>query len=215
MKHAPRFTDRLHAGRELADVLRERDTIADVVLAIPRGGLPLGRVIADALDAPLDVIVAKKIGAPGNAEYAIGAVASDGSVWKNEEAIRLSGANERYFQEQRSREATNARQKAEQYRQGRTESVLTGRRVVIVDDGVATGSTLRACLMMITQSQPESVIVAVPVGPPETIAELAQITDEVVCLSTPHRFAGVGQFYDTFAQVSDAEAIEYLQERSP
>jgi len=214
MTESNRFANRTEAGERLGATLRERNVDADIVLAIPRGGLPLGRAVADALDVPLDVVVASKIGAPGNPEYAIGAVASDGSVWRNEGAFEGAGADEEYFERERRSEAENARQKAERYRNGRGEPDLTGKNVVVVDDGVATGSTVRACLQMLAATDAERITLAVPVGPPDTVAELRTMADEVVCLKTPRGFRGVGQFYDRFDQVSDEEAMAYLSGRS-
>jgi predicted phosphoribosyltransferase len=211
MSEFSRFKHRTEAGERLGEALRERDIDVDIVLAIPRGGLPLGRAVADALDVPLDIVVASKIGAPGNPEYAIGAVASDGSVWRNEEAFRGVGADEAYFEQQRRTEAENARQKADRYRGERSEPDLTGKTIAVVDDGVATGSTVRASLKMLDKTDAERVVVAVPVGPPETIRELETMADEVVCLKTPEGFRGVGQFYDRFDQVSDEEAMAYLE----
>lgn len=209
-----RFTDRTEAGEQLGEALRERDIEADIVLAIPRGGLPLGRAVADALDVPLDIAVASKIGAPGNPEYAIGAVASDGSVWRNERAFRGTGSDEEHFEQERKKEAENARQKAERYRGDQPEPDLTRKTVVVVDDGVATGSTAKACLQMLGTADAERIVLAVPVGPPDTVDELQEMADEVVCLETPRSFRGVGQFYDRFDQVSDEEAMEYLDMES-
>ncbi|AOW80891.1 phosphoribosyltransferase [Halodesulfurarchaeum formicicum] len=205
-----RFRDRADAGEQLGEALRERGIEADLVLAIPRGGLPLGRAVADALDAPLDIAVASKIGAPGNPEYAIGAVASDGTVWRNESAIRGTSADEAYFERERQTEMAVAREKAETYRAGRAEPELAGKVVVLVDDGVATGSTIRACLAMLDESDADRIILAVPVGPPDTIRELRSVADEVVCLQEPTSFMGVGQFYERFDQVTDEEAMAYL-----
>ncbi|RQG95549.1 phosphoribosyltransferase [Natrarchaeobius chitinivorans] len=211
MSGARQFTDRADAGDRLGETLRDRGVDADIVLAIPRGGLPLGRAVADALEAPLDVVVAKKIGAPGNPEYAVGAVASDGSVWRNERAIGGTRTDEGYFEERRKIEAENARRKAERYRGGRPAPDLAGKTVVVVDDGVATGSTLRACLSKLERSDADRIVLAVPVGPPGTIADLEAQVDEVVCLETPAGFRGVGQFYANFTQVSDEEAMAYLE----
>lgn len=212
MLSTDRFSDRTDAGERLAAALLDQGVEADIVLTIPRGGLPLGRAVADALDAPLDVVVAKKIGAPGNDEYAIGAVASDGSVWRNEDAIAATQADESYFQRRRDAEAGNARAKAQRYRGDRPPLDLEGKQVVLVDDGVATGSTVRACLAQIRNAGADRVVLAVPVGPPRTIQELEREVDEVVCLKTPRSFRGVGQFYDQFSQVSDEEALTYLDE---
>lgn len=211
MSGQTRFQDRTDAGERLAAAIRERDIDADLVLAIPRGGLPLGRAVADELGVPLDVVVAKKIGAPGNPEYAIGAVASYGSVWRNDEAFRGRGIDEEYFQRKRKEEAENARRKAQRYRDGGPEPEVAGKRVVLVDDGVATGSTARACIEQLRNAEAERIVLAVPVGPPETIAELVGIVDEVVCLERPGYFTGVGGFYRRFDQVSDEEAMAYLE----
>ena len=205
------FSDRADAGAQLAEALREREIDADVVLAIPRGGLPLGRAVANALDAELDVVVAKKIGAPGNPEYAIGAVTSNGTVWRNEAALRRGGSDDAYFEQQWEKEAESARRKAERYRGPNTELDVAEKEVVVVDDGVATGSTVRACLRQLRQMNPTRLTLAVPVGPPSTIRELEELADEVVCLQAPTNFRAVGQYYRRFDQVSDEEAITYLQ----
>jgi len=207
-----RFRDREQAGEQLGARLRERGVDPDLVLTIPRGGLPLGRAVADALDAPLDVVVASKIGAPHNPEYAIGAVTSDGSVWKNEQAFQQPAIDEEYFQQQRQVEQRAAREKARRYRGDRSEPELTDSTVVVVDDGVATGSTLKAVLAQIRNAQPARVVVAVPVGPADTVAELESMADEVVCLEIPDRFRAVGQAYDRFEQVSDDRALSYLDD---
>lgn len=214
MSPSRRFTDRTEAGERLGEALRERAIDVDIVLAIPRGGLPLGRAVADALDVPLDIVVASKIGAPGNPEYAIGAVASDGSVWRNEEAFRRTDLAEEYFEQEREKEAENARQKADRYRGEQMEPDLTGKTIALVDDGVATGSTARACLQTLHKTDAEGIVLAVPVGPPDTIDELREMVDKIVCLETPKGFRGVGQFYKRFDQVSDMEAIAYLESES-
>ena len=166
------------------------------------------------LDVPLDIVVASKIGAPGNPELAIGAVASDGSVWRNEDAFRGTRSTEEYFEQEREREAENARQKAERYRGEAAGPDLTGKTVAVVDDGVATGSTVRACLQTLREIDADRIVLAVPVGPPDTIHELQELADEVVCLETPSSFMGVGQFYERFDQVSDEEAMAYLESSS-
>lgn len=203
------FEDRHDAGRRLGDALVERGVDADIVLAIPRGGLPLGREAADALDAPLDIVVAQKMGAPRNPEYAVGAVAADGSVWLNESAIRDLGVDESYLDEVRREEAENAREKAKTYREGGMPD-LTGKTVVIVDDGVATGATARACIERVKSDGPDRIVLAVPVGSPRTVEELRGMVDELVCLETPSNFRAVGGFYEEFGQVSDREAMSYL-----
>lgn len=210
MSDRSQVRDREDAGVRLGDALTEREIDVDIALAVPRGGLPLGRAVADALDVPLDIVVASKIGAPGNPEYAIGAVASDGSVWRNQRAFQTRAIDEEYFQRRRAAESENARRKAARYRGDQSEPDLTGKTVAVVDDGVATGSTARACLQKLRSSDAERIVLAVPVGPPETIRELGELADEVVCLRTPDQFRGVGQFYEQFEQVSDEEAMAYL-----
>lgn len=209
MPSNPPFVDRDDAGEKLADELETRSIDADIVLAIPRGGLPLGRAVADRLDIPLDIVVAKKIGAPGNPEYAIGAVASDGSIWRNEDAFTGGRVDESYFEQKRDEEAANAKEKARMYRGDRPEPDVENKTVIVVDDGVATGSTVHACLAKLRNQKVGQLIIAVPVGPPSTIEQLD--ADEVICLETPRSFMGVGQFYERFVQVSDAEAMTYLQ----
>ncbi len=211
---SPQFADRHDAGQQLAAELQDHGVEADLVLAIPRGGLPLGREVADVLDCPLDVVVASKIGAPGNPELAIGAVASDGSAWLAADTIKRLGVDQEYIDRERDQEATVAREKAERYRDGGALPDVEGKRVVVVDDGVATGSTAKAALRQVQAADAEHVVLAVPVGPPETITELDAEADQIVCIDTPSSFGAVGRFYDRFDQVSDEEAISFLDEDS-
>ncbi|QFU81404.1 phosphoribosyltransferase [Natronorubrum aibiense] len=208
------FDDRTDAGEQLAAHLERRGLEAELVLGIPRGALPVARPVADALDADLDVVVARKMGAPGNPELAIGAVASDGSVWYNDDLIARLGISEAYLEEVRTNEAENAREKASRYRDGADLPSLEGQRVVVVDDGVATGATARACLRQVRDADATFVALAVPVASPRSVDDLEAEADEVIALETPQSFRAVGQFYRTFGQVSDDEAIAYLQEDS-
>jgi predicted phosphoribosyltransferase len=212
MSTGNRFADRTDAGERLAAELVDRGVDADLVLAIPRGGLPLGRAVADALDVPLDIVVASKIGAPGNPEYAVGAVASDGSVWLDDDAIARLGVGDGYVERERERELRAAREKASRYRGDRAPPDLTGKTVVVVDDGVATGSTAIAALRLVREGGAERIVLAVPVGPPETVSDLDAVADEVVVLRTPATFGAVGAFYDRFDQVTDEEAMAYLDD---
>ncbi|MFW5948264.1 MAG: phosphoribosyltransferase [Halolamina sp.] len=204
------FTDRTDAGRQLAARLEEQDVRADLVLAIPRGGLPVGRVVADSLGVPLDVVAARKIGAPGNPELAIGAVGSDGGVWLNEALIGVLGVDEATLEERIDHERASARATVERYRGDRTPLDLDGKRVVLVDDGAATGATTIACLRQLGDAGVAAVVVAVPVAPAGTIEKLEREADAVICVETPGRFQAVGQFYDDFEQVSDEQATAYL-----
>lgn len=204
------FEDRQAAGRALAAVMRDVGAGPEVVLAVPRGGLPVGRAVADAFDVPLDIVAAKKLGAPGNPELAIGAVASDGSVWLNEQIIDRWGIDDDYVETERASAAEVARQKVETYRDSEPPS-LDGKRVAVVDDGVATGATIRACLAAVRNAGASEIILAVPVGPPDTLAELEADADTVVAVERPSSFRAVGAHYREFGQVSDEEAQTYLR----
>lgn len=209
------FRDRTDAGEQLADLVKQREIDADIVLAIPRGGLPLGRAVADELDAPLDVIVSKKIGAPRNPELAVGAAASDGSIWLNDDLIDRLGLDPEQVRTDGQRVAQQAREKAQQYRGDRPAPDLAGKDVLVVDDGVATGATMISCARLAREAGAAHVTIAVPVGPPNSIEALHAEADDVVCPQTPPHFQAVGQFYDSFRQVSDDEAMAYLtDERS-
>jgi predicted phosphoribosyltransferase len=205
------FADRKDAGRRLGEELKKRGVEADIVLAVPRGGLPVGREVADALGLPLDIVAAKKMGAPHNEELAVGAASADGSVWLNRILIDQLGVTDEYLQEERERAAETARKKEERYRGGRIGEAIQGRRVIVVDDGVATGATTTACLRRVRAEDAEYVVLAVPVGAPESVVRLKKEANEIVCLETPEMFGAVGQFYERFGQVSDEEAIEYLE----
>lgn len=204
------FTDRIDAGEQLGRLLRERGVDADVVLAIPRGGLPVGRAVADALGVPLDVVVARKLGAPGNPELAVGAVGAAGTVWLNEDLVDRLGVTEGYLERERERQESVVREKLERYRAGRPPLDLVGETVLVVDDGVATGATATACLRTVREAGADRVVLAVPVAPPETVDRLDEPADEVVVAETPGYFSSVGQFYRSFGQVSDLEARSYL-----
>lgn len=207
------FRDRADAGEQLADLLGKEGIEADVILGIPRGALPVARPVADAYGVPLDVVVASKIGAPDNPELAIGAVASDGSRWLNDELIERLNVPGAYVEREGNREAEQARRKAERYRAGRGPLELAGKRAVVVDDGIATGATARACLRQLRGADAAHVVLAVPVGPPDAIESLRAEADVIVAVETPPHFRAVGQFYEVFEQVSDEAAMAYLDER--
>jgi len=204
------FRDRGEAGEKLAEELDSRGIEADLVLAIPRGGLPLGRRVSEALDADLDVAVASKIGAPGNPELGIGAAASDGSYWLNDEIIDRLGVEKGYIEENIEKEAENAREKLEFMRGEEELPEIEGRKVVVVDDGIATGSTAMASLRQLENLDAEEVVFAVPVGPRDAYGKLKDEADEVVILETPEIFGAVGSHYRNFRQVTDEEARSYL-----
>ena len=208
------FDSRTDAGDRLANELVHRDVVADIVLGIPRGGLPVAKPVADELDVPLSVVVASKIGAPTNPELAVGAVASDGSVWYNEELVDHLSVSPEYLESERRAEAEVAQEKVDQYRSG-ADLDLDGKRVLVVDDGLATGATARACLRQVRDAGAKSVVLAVPVASERSVSELEREgeADEIVALETPRPFGAVGQFYRSFEQVSDEEAMSYLDDR--
>ncbi|GAA0674895.1 phosphoribosyltransferase [Natronoarchaeum mannanilyticum] len=204
------FENREDAGERLAELLADRGVEADVVLGIPRGALPVARPVADRLDADLDVIVARKMGAPHNEELAIGAVASDGSVWRNDDLIERLGVDDAHVEREAERTAESAREKLETYRGTTDPPGVRGRKVVVVDDGVATGATARACLRQVRDGGAERIVLAVPVGSPDSLAALESFADDVYAVEEPAGFRAVGQYYHDFGQVSDAEARRYL-----
>jgi predicted phosphoribosyltransferase len=209
------FQDRADAGRRLAARLREagHGSVPDpvVVLAIPRGGVVVGAEVARALGARLDVVICRKIGAPWNAEMAIGAVAPDGTVVLSSHGHQVDPA---YVQTAAAREAAVIRERQERYRAGREAAPVGGRVAIVVDDGIATGLTVQAALQWLRGQNPARLVLAVPVAPPDAVERLRPLADDLVCLSTPEWFHAVGQFYRNFDQVSDAEVIAALQDRS-
>ncbi|MDS0257995.1 phosphoribosyltransferase [Haloarcula sp. S1CR25-12] len=204
------FTDRTDAGEQLAAELRRLDLDADIVLGIPRGGLPIARPVADALDVPLDVVVASKVGAPGNPELAVAAVADDGTTWRNDSLIGSLDLPMGYLEDETEHEQRAAREKRQRYRDGRPPLDLAGEDVLIVDDGLATGATMFACVQRVRAAGAASVVAAVPVGSPRTAEELDRMVDRLVVLATPQRFSAVGQFYRDFSQVTDEQAMALL-----
>lgn len=204
------FDDRDDAGEKLGKELRNKDVEADLVLAIPRGGLPVGRKVADALDTELDVVVASKIGAPENPELGIGAAASDGSYWINEQMTENLGVNKEFVEEGIERETEKAREKLAFMRGKKELPKLEDKNVLIVDDGIATGGTVIACLRQVKNTGAERIILAVPVAPQDIPEKLKEEADEIVILETPTFFRAVGSHYKDFRQVTDEEARDYL-----
>jgi predicted phosphoribosyltransferase len=206
------FTDRVDAGKRLASTLSNSSGKKGIVLAIPRGGVPVGFEIAKTLKIPLDVIIPRKIGAPDNSELAIGAVAEDGTAILDDNLVKYLGVSREYIKEEIERQKQEIRRRLEKYRQDTSYPNLKGFDVIVVDDGIATGSTMKAALASVKNRGAASITVAVPVGPPSTIEELQEMADRVVCLYTPEYFQAIGQFYNDFGQTADEEVIKLLQE---
>ncbi len=208
------FRNRVEAGRLLA---RELETIRDetpVFLGIPRGGLVIARELAHALDGEMDVVLSRKLGAPGNPELAIGAVAEDGRVFLNELISSRTGAFADYLEQEKIRQLSVVTRRAEEYRRIVRKVSLRGRYAVITDDGVATGATMQAAVWAARREEPKYLAVAVPVCSEDAARRLAGDADEVICLRVPPWFGGVGQFYEEFTQVEDDEVQRMLREES-
>jgi len=208
-----RFADRQDAGRRLAQALSFLQGRRDIlVLAVPRGGVVVGKEVARALKAPLDIVIARKIGAPDNPELAIGAVAADGTVAVDEEAVASLGVSQSYIEAATEREQEEIERRLRAYRGDRPPPDVADKTVVLVDDGVATGATTLAAIRYLRKQGPRELILAVPVGPPETVHMLSREVDRVVVLATPELFWAVGAYYDRFEQTSDQEVIDLLRE---
>lgn len=212
-----RFRDRSEAGRLLAEALKDRVEPPCVVLALPRGGVPVGLEIARALGCPLDLVMVRKIGAPGQPELALGAVANGEHpvLVVNEDVRRMTGASEAYLEEEKERELAEIARRRARYLAGRAPAPVEGRTAIVVDDGIATGATMLAALRAVRRKGPKRVILAVPVAPPDSLQRLAAEADEIVCLHTPEWFMAVGQFYDDFRQIDDEEVVAALAEAAP
>jgi putative phosphoribosyl transferase len=207
-----RFRDRRDAGHRLAARLAAYVGRPDViVLALPRGGVPVAFEVAQALGAPLDVFLVRKLGMPGHEEFAIGAIASGGVTVLNEETLRDYGVSHAQVEAVVETEQRELERRERRYRGDRPFPNLTGRTVILIDDGLATGSTMRAAVAALRQERPAQVIVAVPTAPPETCEELGAIVDEMVCLITPEPFYAVGLWFEDFSQTTDEEVRDLLE----
>jgi predicted phosphoribosyltransferase len=206
------FRDRTEAGRLLAQKLREyanRDDV--VVLALPRGGVPVAYEVANTLNVPLDIFLVRKLGLPGNEELAMGAIASGGVRVLNEEVVRALNIPDEIVDEVAEKEERELERREREYRRGRPPVDVRGRTAILIDDGLATGSSMRAAALALRNNQPAQIVVAVPVGAPSTCAEFESEVDKVVCAVTPEPFWGVGQWYRDFSQTSDEEVRDLLR----
>jgi len=210
------FNDRRHAGRVLASRLTRfagRDDV--IVLGLPRGGVPIAYEVASRLGAPMDVFLVHKLGTPGHRELAMGAIASGGVRVLNQDVVQWYGISDAAIESVAREEQEELERRERAYRDNRPAPVLEKRTVILIDDGLATGSTMRAAVHAVREHRPARVVVAVPVGARQTCAELAAVADEVVCATTPEPFSAVGQWYLNFDQIDDNEVRELLQKSIP
>lgn len=208
------FHDRVEAGRELATGLTDRPELADaVVLALPRGGVPVAAEVALRLGVPFDVFVVRKLGVPGQAELAMGAIASGGARVLNDAVVHHLDIPAAAIDEVADRELIELARREREYRGDWPAVQLADRTVVLVDDGLATGSTMRAAVQAVRASGPARIVVAVPVGAPDSCQMVDEVADEVLCLHAPHAFGAVGAYYSDFGQTTDDEVRRLLDEQ--
>ena len=206
------FSNRDQAARLLADKLAAYRGKNPLILAIPRGAVPMAKIVADALGGEFDVVLVRKLGAPGNPEFAIGAIDETGWAYLGPYAA-MAGADSGYIERIKAQELATIRKRRAQYSPLHPPIDPQGRIVIVIDDGLATGSTMLAALHALRSRAPQKLVCAVPVAPPDTLEKVGEKSDEVVCLHAPENFQAVGQFYADFGQVEDEEVIALLSER--
>jgi putative phosphoribosyl transferase len=213
MRSTPLFRDRADAGRILARQVARSVSGSDLlVLALPRGGVPVGFELARTIHADLDVFVVRKLGMPGHEELAIGAIATGGVRVLNEDLIRQLGLSAELIDPIAQREQQELERREALYRKGRAPAPVANRTVILVDDGLATGATMRAAVKALRVERAARIAVAVPVAPPETCEELRDEADEVICAETPEPFAAIGLWYENFTQTTDEEVRSLLEQ---
>lgn len=207
------FSDRFDAGKKLARHLSAYKNRADVVvLALPRGGVPVAYEVAAAVNAPLDVFLVRKLGVPGHEELAMGAIASNGVVVLNQEVVQALNIPHHIIDEVAGREKVELHRREQAYRDDRPPADVEGKIAILIDDGLATGASMRAAVEALWPHRPAKLVVAVPVAAAETCREFQELVDQVVCLDTPQPFHGVGMWYEDFSQTSDDMVRSLLQE---
>ena len=205
------FRDRVEAGKKLGATLKAEVGKEAVVLAIPRGGVVVAEEVADALGAPLDVVVTRKISPPGEPEYALGAVTQDGEVIMDRQAAESLGAGREYLDREIAKKREEVRERTRKFRGDRPFPTIEGKTVIVVDDGIATGSSVGAAVMSLKKMRPKEIVVAVPVAPSDAVETLSDDGYRVVCLETPGPFFSIGEFYGDFEQVDDEEVHKILE----
>jgi putative phosphoribosyl transferase len=206
------FRDREDGAMQLANLLRSQPFLEPLVLAIPRGGVATGAVLARELGAELDVILSRKLRAPGQKEAAIGAIAEDGRVYLNPDIRDRINQWSEYLAEERNFQSAEIERRKQLFRKIRPRAKIAGRSVIVTDDGIATGTTMIAALQLIRTQHPKELIVAVPVGSPERLKAVRRYCDNVVCVVAPEDFWAVGQYYEDFSQIEDDQVVELLRE---
>ena len=213
MRTGTRFTDRVDAGRRLADALDDYEDLEDVVVyGLPRGGVPVAAEVARALDAPLDVLIVRKLGVPGQPELAMGAVASGGVRVLNDEILRQIHVGDDQIDRITEEQRREVREREERFRGDAEVPEVEGKTALVIDDGIATGSTMRASVEALRELGPDKIIVAVPVASYSACQDMEEVADDVVCLETPSPFHAVGAWYENFEQTTDAEVKQLLEE---
>lgn len=208
------FADRADAARKLLEHLPKVDPAASVVLALPRGGVPIAAPIARSLGAPLDLVLVRKVGAPGHPEIAVGAISDSGAMQLvvNRRGAEAFGLSEDAVRSLAETELPELDRRRRVYMRGREPLPLGGKNAILVDDGIATGATVEAALRVIRQQDPTRIILAVPVAPPDVLSELSEMADDIICPEKPIRFGAVGAYYHRFDQVSDEEVLAYIEQ---
>lgn len=205
------FNNRINAGQQLAQVLQQYKGKHDIlILGLPRGGVVVASEVAHALEAPLDIVVTRKIGAPNNPEFAIGAIDETGEGYFDQGSIAMTGASQQYLETTIAYEQKEAQRRLALYRKGRAPLYIKNKIAILVDDGIATGATMFAAIALCRKKGAQKIIIAVPVGQEDIIARLKEMVDGVVCLHIPQHFDAVGKFYQEFGQTTDEEVIKIL-----
>ena len=205
------YQNRQDAGEQLAKKLKKfKNKRKAIVIGLPRGGVPVAKIVADKLDLPLDIIVPRKIGAPFNKEFAIGAITEEGTAIFNDEAKEMVDPTEAYLKDEIEEQKNEAKRRLVEYRGQQTKLDLKGKTAILVDDGVATGATVKAAIQSAKEKKAKKIIVTTPVIPPDTLKEIKKKVDEVIYLEAPESFGAIGKFYKNFEQVSDEEVTSML-----
>lgn len=205
------FQDRYDAGRRLTDLLSQyKNDTNTIILALPRGGIPVAYEVANKLHLPLDIFVVRKLGAPFQEELAMGAIASGGAIFFNEDVIAHLDITEEDINHVIEKEKTELQRREKKYREGREFPNISGKKIILIDDGIATGASIHAAIIALKKLSVKKIILAVPVAPESTVSELTPLVDEILCLYAAPIFYGVGQFYNDFSQTTDDEVIRLL-----